>query len=62
MTEPARTIKIYEKTHPALRLLAAMTGETMMELIDRLVREEKRRHDEGKEEWAVIDGLNQRVR
>lgn len=43
MTEPTRTIKIYEKTHPKLRLLAAMTGETMMDLVDRLIQEEKNR-------------------
>lgn len=62
MTEPTRTIKIYEKTHPTLRLLAAMTGETMMDLVDRLVREEKERIAAGKEEWEVVDGLNQRIR
>lgn len=43
MTEPTRTIKIYEKTHPTLRLLAALTGETILELVDRLAREEKER-------------------
>lgn len=41
MTEPTRTIKIYEKTHPKLKILAATTGETIMELIHRLVLEEQ---------------------
>lgn len=40
MTEPTRTIKIYEKTHPVLRLLAAMTGETILDLVDRLATQE----------------------
>lgn len=48
MAEETRTIKIYERTHPPLRLLAAMTGETMMDLIDRLVKEEEQRIDKGK--------------
>ena len=45
MAKDTRTIKIYERTHPPLRLLAAMTGETMMDLLDRLVQEEKRKRE-----------------
>lgn len=41
MTEPTRTIKIYEKTHPKLKILAATTGETMMDLIERLVTQQE---------------------
>lgn len=40
MTEPTRTIKIYEKTHPKLKIRAATTGETMMDLIERLIQQE----------------------
>lgn len=34
-----RTIKIKAETYPKLRLLAALTGESMIDLIDRLVTE-----------------------
>jgi predicted HicB family RNase H-like nuclease len=37
------TIRIKAETHPKLRLLAALTGESMIDLIDRLIQEETKR-------------------
>ena len=41
-----QTIKILASTHPRLKILAAQTGESIIELIDRLVREEDARRKE----------------
>lgn len=36
-----QTIKIRKNTHRALKVLAAKTGESMLDLIDRLVKQEE---------------------
>jgi hypothetical protein len=48
MTNPIdhMTIKIRTSTHPRLRLLAAITGESQLGVIDRLVDEELKRVQE----------------
>jgi len=39
------TTKLRRETKPLLRLLAALTGETMSQVVDRLVREELKRRN-----------------
>jgi hypothetical protein len=41
-----QTIRIWTRTLRALRLLAALTGERMVQVLDRLVSEELRRVQE----------------
>jgi hypothetical protein len=41
-----QTIRIWTRTLPALRLIAALTGERMVQVLDRLVAEELRRIQE----------------
>ncbi|HEV2458393.1 MAG TPA: hypothetical protein VGS80_08505 [Ktedonobacterales bacterium] len=44
-----QTIRIWTRTLRALRLVAALTGERMVQVLDRLVAEEVRRvHDREK--------------
>lgn len=47
--EQYTTIKIKAETRPKLKILAAKTGESMIDLIDRLVEEETRRVDTPKQ-------------
>ena len=41
-----QTTRIWKRTHKQLRILAATTGETQVELLDRLVIEETKRVQE----------------
>jgi hypothetical protein len=43
MNERYQTIKIRKDTHRALKVLAAKTGESMLDLIDRLAKAEEER-------------------
>lgn len=43
MSERYQTIKILKHTHWLLKVLAAKTGESMLDLIDRLARAEEER-------------------
>ncbi len=40
MTDKYQTIKIRKDTHRRLKLLAARTGESMLDLVDRLAQDE----------------------
>lgn len=45
MSERYQTIKILRETHRLLKVLAAKTGESMLDLIDRLAKQEEQRQD-----------------
>jgi hypothetical protein len=40
MNEPTRTIKVRVSTYQTLRLVAALTGETLLDVCDRVMRAE----------------------
>lgn len=42
-TEPHQTMRVWVKTHRLLRLIAAMTNESMIEVIHRLAQTEYER-------------------
>jgi hypothetical protein len=44
------TIRIWTRTLRALRLIAALTGERMVQVMDRLVRDELKRVREGEQQ------------
>lgn len=43
MKNETRTIKIWVATYRRLKVLAALSGETLVELIDRLVSQEEQK-------------------
>jgi hypothetical protein len=49
MSERYQTIKILRETHRLLKILAAKTGESMLDLIERLARAEEERVRQGRD-------------
>ena len=46
-SKPYQTTRIWQETHQQLRLVAALTGESMVEALDRLVKAELARLEAG---------------
>jgi hypothetical protein len=58
MTEKYQTIKVRKNTHWLLKVLAAKTGESMLDLVERLAREEEPRVRTKRPIDSRIDSLN----
>lgn len=57
MTEKYQTIKVRKNTHWLLKVLAAKTGESMLDLVERLAHEEEPRIRHKRPIDSQIDSL-----
>lgn len=54
--EPYQTMRVWVKTHKLLRLIAAHTDESMVEVIQRLAEQEYKRIQDEQQKGKKADG------
>ena len=54
-TDEYQTIRIWQRTQRRLKLLSALTGESIVQVIDRLTEQEEQRLEQEKKEHGKIN-------